>query len=73
MTSEVEQSPPNTPSKLMHETIDQLSTIISITQFSLMSEDMSPKLQEDLKRVIQAARNAADHIKHLGEILREEE
>ncbi len=73
MTSEAEQSPSNTPSKLMHETVDQLSTIISITQFSLMSENLSPKLQEDLKRVIQAARNAADHIKHLGEILREEE
>ncbi|MFC1976477.1 hypothetical protein ACFLXQ_08760 [Chloroflexota bacterium] len=72
MTSEVEQSP-TTPAKLLHETVDQLSTIISIAQFSLMSEDMSPKLQEDMKRIIQAARDAADHIKHLGEIVREEE
>ncbi len=73
MTSEVEQTPPNTPAKLLHEIIDQLSTIISIAQFSLMSEEMSPKLQKDMKRVIQAAHNAADHIKHLGEIVREEE
>jgi hypothetical protein len=72
MTSEVEQTP-NTPSKLLHETVDQLSTIISIAQFSLISEDMSPKLREDMNRIIQATRSAADHIKHLGEILREEE
>jgi Na+/phosphate symporter len=72
MMSKVEQTP-NTPSKLLHETVDQLSTIISIAQFSLISEDMSPKLGEDMNRIIQAARNAADHIKHLGEIFREEE
>jgi hypothetical protein len=61
------------PSKIMHETVDQLSTIVSIAQFSLISQELSPKLQDDLKRIIAAARGAADHIKVLGEIWREEE
>ncbi|MBN1218713.1 MAG: hypothetical protein JXM69_07285 [Anaerolineae bacterium] len=72
MTSETEQAPV-TSSKLMHQTVDQLSTIVSIAQFSLMSQDMSPKLQEDLRRIIQAAREASNQLKQLAEIMREEE
>jgi len=72
MTSEIEQTP-TTPSKLMHATINHLSTIISIAQFNLMGEDMSPKLQNELKRIIQAARDASTNLKNLAEILPEEE
>jgi hypothetical protein len=56
----------------MHQTVDQLSTIVSIAQFSLISEDMSPKLQDDLKRIIQTAREASDSLKELADILGEE-
>lgn len=72
MATDVEQTP-NSSSKLMHETIDQLSTIVSIAQFALISEDMPPKLQEDLKRIIQAAHGAANYINDLGDMLREGE
>jgi hypothetical protein len=71
MTFEIEQTP--TPSKLMHATINNLSTIISIAQFNLISEAMSPKLQEDLKRIIQTAREASNNLKALAEIIQEDE
>jgi hypothetical protein len=70
MTSEVEETP-SSPSKLIHETIDQLSSIVSIAQFALISQELSPKLQEDLKRIIQAAHGAAGHINDLSDMLRE--
>jgi hypothetical protein len=62
-----------TPAKLMHATINQLSTIVSIAQFNLLSEEMSPKLRDELKRIIQAARDASTYLKQLAEILPEEE
>ncbi len=71
MTSEVQ--PSLSLSKLMHETLNQLTTIISIAQFNLISEDMSPKLQNELKRIIQTTSSAADNLKRLAEILHEEE
>ncbi len=72
MTTDVDQTP-QSPSKLMHETIDQLSSIVSIAQFALITEELPPKLQNDLKRIIQAAHGAANHINILGDMLREEE
>jgi signal transduction histidine kinase len=69
MTTKAEQTP-ESPSKLAHETIDKLSSIVSIAQFALISEDLSPKLQEDLKRIIQAAHSAAEHINDLSDMLR---
>ena len=72
MTDDIDQTP-NSPSKLMHETIDQLSSIVSIAQFALISEDLPPKLQHDLKRIIQAAHGAANHINDLGDMLRKGE
>ena len=70
MTS-VEQSPPS-PSELMHETFDHLSTIISIAQFCLINEDLSPKLQADMKRIIQTTHETSNHLKHLAEFLLED-
>jgi len=72
MTTDVDQTP-QSPSKLMHEAIDQLSSIVSIAQFALISEELPPKLQDDLKRIIRAAHGAAGHINDLGDMLREGE
>ena len=62
-----------TPSTLMHDTINQVSTIMSIAQFCLISKEISPEVQMDLKRIIEVARQVADNLKHLAEILEEEE
>ncbi len=72
MTTDAEHTS-TTPSKLLHETIDQLSTIISIAQFSLITEELSPKTENDFKRIIQTARDAAEQIKQLSEMIREGE
>jgi Na+/phosphate symporter len=68
-----DEQTPATSSQLMHETIDQLSTIISIAQFSMLNDELSPKLKEDLQRVVQAARGAAENLRQLGDMLHEGE
>ena len=65
--------PSETPSHLLHETVNLLSTIISIAHVNLLDADMSPQLQSELKRIIQAAHDASDNIKSLAEILQENE
>jgi hypothetical protein len=72
MTTELDQTA-KTPSKLVHETVDQLSTIVSIAQFTLISNDLPPKLRDDLQRIVQAARDAAGHVQELSDFVREGE
>jgi hypothetical protein len=72
MTTELIQMP-KTPSKLVHETVDQLSTIVSIAQLVLISNNLSPQLKDDLKRIVQAAREAADRVQELSDFVREGE
>jgi hypothetical protein len=72
MTSNVGQ-PSISPGKLMHETVDHLSAIISIAQFYGMSEDLPSKAQADMKRLVQFAREVSNNLKLLAEILPEED
>ena len=59
------------PSYLMHETINHISTIISIAQLSLISKEMSPEVQADMKRIIETVRQMSDNLKQLAELLEE--
>jgi hypothetical protein len=72
MTSDTEQGS-TSYGKLMHETVDHLSAIISIAQFYGMSEDLPSKARTDMKRLVQIAHKVSDNLKHLAEILPEEE
>ena len=72
MTSDAEQTP-TSYGKLMHETVDHLSAIISIAQFYGMSEDLPSKAQADMKRLVQFAREVSNNLKLLAEILPEED
>ena len=65
--------PSGTPSHLLHETVNLLSTIVSIAQLNVLDEDTSPKLQGELKRIIQAAREASENLKSLAQLLQENE
>ena len=71
MTSQID--PSETPSHLLHETVNLLSTIVSIAQLNVLDEDTSPKLQGELKRIIQAAREASENLKSLAQLLQENE
>ena len=72
MTSETEKF--STPSsKLMHETFNHLSTIVSIAQFILINEELSPKLKEDMNRLIAAAHQVSHNLRQVAKILEEEE
>ncbi len=71
MSSEVVDDPGITCSVLMHDTINQISTIISIAQFGLISKEMSPEVQADMKRIVATMRQVANNLKRLAEILDE--
>ena len=57
----------------MHETFNHLSTIVSIAQYMLMNEELSPKLREDLNRLIASAHGISHNLRQLAEILQEDE
>ncbi len=63
---------PVTPSVLMHDTLNHISTVMSIAQFCLLSKEMSPEVQSDMKRIVESVRRIADNLKHLADILSEE-
>ena len=72
MTSDAEQTS-TSYGKLMHETVDHLSAIISIAQFYGLNEDLPSEARADLKRLVQIAHEISGNLKHLAEILPEEE
>lgn len=57
---------------LIHDTINQVSTIISIAQLDMLSKDMSSEVKADMKRIIQTMREVSGNLKRLAEILDEE-
>jgi signal transduction histidine kinase len=59
--------------RLMHDTVNDVSTILSIAQNSLLSREMPDEVQADLKRIIQTARQVAANLRQIAEILEEEE
>lgn len=58
--------------ELMHDTINDIATVMSIAQNCLMNQGLSSETQADLKRIVQTIRQASDSIKQLAEILDEE-
>jgi hypothetical protein len=62
-----------TPSALMHDTVNDVSTIVSIAQNNLLSRDMPAEVQADLKRIIQMAQQVVANLRQIAEILEEEE
>lgn len=63
---------PTDPSRLMHEMMNHVSSIMSIAQFALISKEMSPELKADMERIIQNTREVTTYIRHLAEVLEEE-
>ncbi|MCL4295224.1 MAG: hypothetical protein KJ077_05830 [Anaerolineae bacterium] len=69
--SDVQESIP--PGALLHDTLNQLSSIISVAQYCLISKEASPEVRMDLKRIVEMTKEVAANLKHLAEILEEEE
>jgi hypothetical protein len=46
---------------------------MSIAQFCLISKEVSPEVQRDLKRIIETTREVATNLKRLAETLEEKE
>ncbi|GIK44047.1 MAG: hypothetical protein BroJett011_78800 [Chloroflexota bacterium] len=69
--SDVQES--NPPGALLHDTLNQLSSIISVAQYCLISKEASPEVRGDLKRIVEMTKEVAANLKHLAEMLEEEE
>ncbi|HXW00216.1 MAG TPA: hypothetical protein VEC93_17485 [Anaerolineae bacterium] len=61
------------PEVLLHDTLNHVSSILSIAQFCLISKEVPPEVQGDLKRIIEMTREVAANLKRLAETLEEEE
>jgi hypothetical protein len=61
------------PGAILHDTLNQISSIISIAQYCLISKEVSPEIQGDLKRIIEMTKEVAANLKRLAETLEEEE
>jgi signal transduction histidine kinase len=61
------------PGALLHDTLNQLSSIISVAQYCLISKEVSPEVREDLKRIVDMTKEVAANLKRLAETLEEEE
>lgn len=57
---------------LMHETINDVSTILSIAQLCLITKDLPPDVRADFKRIVETGRSMADKLKLMAEVLQEE-
>lgn len=58
---------------LMHETINDISTIMSIAQLCLITKEMSPDVREDIKRIVETGRQMSDKLRLMAEVLQEED
>lgn len=69
--SDAEEAIP--PGALLHDTLNQISSIISVAQYCLISKEVSPEVQGDLKRIVEMTKAVAANLKRLAETLEEEE
>ncbi len=58
---------------LMHETLNDVSTIMSIAQLCLISKEMPPDVRQEIKRIIETGREMSDKLKLMAEVLQEED
>ncbi|MBE7469869.1 MAG: hypothetical protein DPW09_14130 [Anaerolineae bacterium] len=71
MTSETEEVLP--PGVILHDTLNHISSIISVAQLCLINKEVSPEIQHDLKRIVAMTKQVAANLKRLAETLEEEE
>lgn len=64
-----EQKP--TLSVLMHDTLNDMSTILSIAQFCLISQEMSPELRVEVERIVDTGKQMSDKLKRMAEVMQE--
>ncbi len=72
MNSETDN--PMIPARLIHEILNDISTIMSISQLATINhKELPSELQTDLKRIVKTARHISTQVKGLADILPEED
>jgi hypothetical protein len=59
-------------SVLMHDTLDDVSTILSIAQYCLIFKEMSPEVRTDMERIVETGRNMSNKLKQMGQVVQDE-
>ncbi len=59
-------------SRLTHDIVSNTSTIISIVQMSLFSDDLSEELRGELERIMETAHGVVELVDQLGQVLDDE-
>jgi hypothetical protein len=72
MSSEVNKPGPIF-SVLMHDSLNDISTIMSIAEFCLITKEMPPDVRADIKQIVETGRKMADNLKLMAEVLQEED
>jgi len=63
----------STFSVLMHDTLNDMSTILSIAQFCLISKEMSPELRIEVERIVDTGKQMSDKLKRMAEVMQEQD
>lgn len=58
---------------LMHEALNDVSTIMSIAQLCLISKEMPPDVRQEIKRIVETGREMSEKLKLMAEVLQEED
>jgi hypothetical protein len=57
----------------MHETLNDVSTIMSVAQLCLISKEMPPDVRQEIKRIVEIGREMSQKLKLMAEVLQEED
>ncbi|MEW5956415.1 MAG: hypothetical protein AB1801_01730 [Chloroflexota bacterium] len=58
---------------LMHDALNDISTILSIAQFCLISKEMSPDLRTEVERIVDTGKQMSEKLKLMAEVIQQQE
>jgi hypothetical protein len=58
---------------LMHESLNDITTVMGIAQLSLITKELPSDVRRDMKRIVETSRSLADKLKLIAEVLQEED
>ncbi len=58
---------------LMHDTLNDISTILSIAQFCLISKEMSSELRLEMGRIVDTGKQMSEKLKQMAEVIQQQD
>ena len=57
----------------MHDTLNDISTILSIAQFCLISKEMSSELRLEMERIVDTGKQMSQKLKQMAEVIQQQD